>query len=739
MFQMKKELSFALLSIATATSTVSVGKEINLPEKFWNAPAAAERFSAFSASWNGNSLNADQALSSPLAGGFGVKAGVPGAVGKGIKIDEIGGYLHFRGENNINPECAVIRFKVKGKVWNRNESMTLFSILRQSYSIDIVKRKDRLMLALRNLKYLYDTKRAKADPDGDFRRMADVTMKIGDNLSTDKWYTVTAGWDAKKGEAFISLDGKGVAAKIKFPDKDKREFLVFLVGGAIRVNNNPDGLSVPGIYFDELQIYNYPLDKVLAFKQNKPANELLVKTEEGVRKYFHTMSKLQRLGGGWQNLYTWPTLLGCEAQGRQLIQYDDIISNDKSRGSAYVATQLIYGYELLNDYHCLDMAKKCGDFYVAAQSPEGAWLYLYRVKLNKIEGGSIKDEYKLQDSCQSHPLYLLGYLYRITGEKKYFDAMIKTGNFYLKAQNPDGSWSHHYNPKNKRGETCRGLPQGGEINDMAMNDAIDVMVLMYHFTHDRKYIDAIKRAGEWLLKAQLKGPVRGWADQYDNTLKPTWARNFEPPALSWESTKHGLNAMAELYRLSGDKRYRDAMVETLAWLKKTFPNNIMYRYHDHKTGRPIAASMSKIYFLDDPAQLKAFAALSRGKIPKPDKSLISFPSILKRAVYPIKQKQLSKSDLPGMYKETAGLAKMATTSQNEAGVWVYPCYSGSVKSVGAAFIPGQGRLLMQLRYIDVMRTKRGELPLKHRGGIYGYGPGALKNFAVPEGWYNIPW
>ena len=714
-------------------------KTINLPEKFWNAPARPERFSSLSASWNGNSLNADKSLSSPLAGGFGVKAGIPGAAGNGVVIDKIGGYLHFRGEDNLNPESAVVRFKVKGKVWDSNKSLTLFSALRESYSIDIVKRKNRLMLVLRNLEYLYNAKRAKADPDGDFRRMADVTMQIDKKLDADKWYTVVAGWDIKKGEAFISLDGKGELSKMKFPEQDKREFLVFLIGGAVRVNNNPDGLGFPGVAFDELQIYNYPLDKILAFKAKEPAGELLIRTEQGVRKYFKTMSKLQRMGGGWQNLYTWPTLIGCEAQGRQLMQYDDKISNDKSRASAYVASQLIYGYELLNDYHCLDMARKCGDFYVAAQSPEGAWLYLYRVKLNKVEGGSVKDEYKLQDSCQSHPLYLLGYLYRITGEKKYLETMKKAGNFYLKAQNPDGSWSHHYNPAKQRGETCRSLPQGGEVNDLAMNDAIDVMILMYHFTKDRKYIDAIKRAGEWLLKAQLKGPVRGWADQYDNTLTPTWARNFEPPALSWESTGHGLKAMAELYRLSGDKRYRDAIVETLEWLKKTFPDNIMYRYHDYKNGRPIAATMDKVYYLDDPKQVKAYAALFRGKIPKPDKKLASFYNILDRAVYPVSEKAMNKADLPGIRKQTEWLAKRATNTQNEAGVWVYPCYSGSVKSVGAAFIPGQGRLMMQLRYIDAMRTMRGELPLKHRGGIYSHGPGSLKNFTVPEGWYNIPW
>ena len=47
--------------------------------------------------------------------------------------------------------------------------------------------------------------------------------------------------------------------------------------------------------------------------------------------------------------------------------------------------------------------------------------------------------------------------------------------------------------------------------------------------------------------------------------------------------------------------------------------------------------------------------------------------------------------------------------------------------------------MMQLRYIDVMRMMRGELPLHYRGGIYTHGEGNMRNFAWPSGWYDIPW
>ena len=59
--------------------------------------------------------------------------------------------------------------------------------------------------------------------------------------------------------------------------------------------------------------------------------------------------------------------------------------------------------------------------------------------------------------------------------------------------------------------------------------------------------------------------------------------------------------------------------------------------------------------------------------------------------------------------------------------------------MGAGFIPGQGRLFMLLRYLDVMKTERGELARVYRGGIYPHGEGTMRTFAWPSGWYNVPW
>ena len=108
-------------------------------------------------------------------------------------------------------------------------------------------------------------------------------------------------------------------------------------------------------------------------------------------------------------------------------------------------------------------------------------------------------------------------------------------------------------------------------------------------------------------------------------------------------------------------------------------------------------------------------------------------------VYPVVEKDISDSELDKMLKLTEKTGKMATGTQNKDGLWVYPRYADKVYSVGAGFIPGQGRLFMMLRYIDVLKMRRGEIERRYRGGIYPHGEGEMRTFAKPVKWFDVPW
>lgn len=753
---MKPIASLAFLGIA---ATAAFSAEVTIPESFWRAPAQTGRFVTLAAGWDGvadftdeertrssNGINGDLnnarfsanfALSSPLAGGYGIRPLIDGAHGQGVVVTEPGGYLHFVGESNLNPDVATVRFMTKGGFWERGQMMTLFSARRETFSIEIVKKPAALALILRKFKGSPDEKEKKLGAY--WSTISEVVCPLPEDFDAQAWHSVLASWDAKAGTGLIALDGAGERGRLEFP-RDKRGALVIFLGSAAKVgaySYSQDGLSIAGSAFDELQIQSRHLEDLLAFEKLPAPPPRLVKAERGARAYFSTLEKLQRFGG-WQNMYSWPTLLGGDAQGRELISYGNVISNDKSRGTAVVASGLLYGYEIFNDHHYLDLARKAADFYVAAQSPEGGWIYIYEIEVNGVKARE-KPEYKFQDSVQSHPIYLLSYIHRLTGDRKYHDAVSRAGEFYLKAQNPDGSWSHHYDMDAQCGRTARGLPNGGEINDLAMNDAIDVMTLMWHLTKDRRYIDAMKRAGDWLLKAQLGGAVAGgWAQQYDDRLRPVWAREFEPPAMSRTASEDASAALATLYRLSGDERYRAAIGACRDRFADKAKSGRMYDYYEIETGRPVVAHRNKIYHLDDDEEAAAYAAFFRG-VPARDWSVPNIDGILKSAVYPIVEKPLDEAGAGQMLKLTTSRGALAADTQNEAGMWVFPKVADAIHSVGAAFVPGHARALMLLQYVEAARTARGELPLVYRGGSYPHGLGGLKNLALPSGWHEVPW
>ncbi len=705
-------------------------KTVTIPQSFWDKPVAVDDYTVLTAGFNSKTLPiaADYALGAKGIGGGQYQAGEQGRFGLAVATTKLGGFLRFAGGSNLSPAAATVRMFVKGKFLAGKKPKTFFSALGPDYSVAVIKYQDSLALELRKLLY---------HPSQGNRLICSVKMPIA-KLVGDKWYSVVASWDRNKRQGAIFLDGKGLSGKLTFPE-NTREFLCFNLASGARAKNFPDGLSMPGSMFDELQVYNGWYEDILKpVKKLSDADEKKLKAMlQAVRNYGHVAEKLQRWGG-WENLYTWPNMFGSEAQGRGLIQYPECISNDKSHSTALIAARLLYAWQVMGDYRFYDLAKRSCDFFLAAQSKQGYWVNGYRMTVNGIEPKH-DEKFKFQDSVQSHPIFLLGYFYRISGEKKYLAAAKKAGELYLKYQNPDGSWSHHGNAVKKIGETARGLPQGGEINDLACNDSIDVMVFMYHLTGESKYIKAIKRLGDWMIKAELKGTkVRGWAQQYDNKMKPTDARHFEPPAMSAAGTGESIMALVELYRLSKDRKYLKVIEECRDWFKKQFPNG-MYQYYEYESGRPVAYWNRKIYYLDDPKQLAFIKTVPINMTNIRLNKLPSFDYVLKTADdYKFPQKYTEK-EMRAMQKYINKNATMGLDTISKDGLWLRPWMSNFPASLGQGFTLSQGRLLWMINWIEATRMLKGEIPPVQRGGTFRPGTIEIKRLAWPGNWYDVDW
>ena len=177
----------------------------------------------------------------------------------------------------------------------------------------------------------------------------------------------------------------------------------------------------------------------------------------------------------------------------------------------------------------------------------------------------------------------------------------------LNAQYPNGAWSANYDrfpekpPRPKRypvkkasyPETwSRTWPKDFTgcyvLNDNVVPDMIVTLLRAHEIYGDRRYLDSARKAGDFLILAQMPDPQPAWAQQYDRDMHPVWDRAFEPPAISGAESQTVLDVLMKLYRVAPDRRYLDAVGRALVYLDRSqLPAGRLARFYELKTNRPL--------------------------------------------------------------------------------------------------------------------------------------------------------
>lgn len=126
------------------------------------------------------------------------------------------------------------------------------------------------------------------------------------------------------------------------------------------------------------------------------------------------------------------------------------------------------------------------------------------------------------------------------------------------------------------------------FNDGNISSLIETLLLASRFENNDKLRDAAQRAGEFILAAQMPDPQPAWAQQYDDDMKPVWARKFEPPAISGGESQSIIASLMDLYLETGDARFLKPIPPALAWFEKSaLPDGSLARFYELKTNRPL--------------------------------------------------------------------------------------------------------------------------------------------------------
>jgi hypothetical protein len=175
----------------------------------------------------------------------------------------------------------------------------------------------------------------------------------------------------------------------------------------------------------------------------------------------------------------------------------------------------------------------------------------------------------------------------------------------LEAQYPNGAWPQRYDgkPRNpadfpvKRAEYPKDYPRtypkvnyAGHytFNDHTIYDCVGVMLDAYHRFGKAEHLASARKAGDFMILAQMPEPQPAWAQQYNANMEPAWARIFEPPAITGGESVSVLRGLLDLYLETGDDKYLKPIPPALAWYKRSaIAPNTWARYYELQTNKPI--------------------------------------------------------------------------------------------------------------------------------------------------------
>jgi hypothetical protein len=121
-----------------------------------------------------------------------------------------------------------------------------------------------------------------------------------------------------------------------------------------------------------------------------------------------------------------------------------------------------------------------------------------------------------------------------------------------------------------------------------MSNCIDTLLLAWETYQEDQYLTAAKRAGEFLIRAQLPAPQPAWAQQYDAQMQPCWCRAFEPPAVSGGESQKIILSLLALYEATKDRKFLAPIPPALDYLEKSeLPGDKLARFYELRTNRPI--------------------------------------------------------------------------------------------------------------------------------------------------------
>ena len=289
-------------------------------------------------------------------------------------------------------------------------------------------------------------------------------------------------------------------------------------------------------------------------------------------------------------------------------------------GTPSVGMALLAAYEATRDTLFLNGAVDAAHALAWGQLASGGWDYRiefdagqsnrwhYRRDLERgdVQTDDRRNRTTLDDNTTQSALQLLMRVDKTLGfEDAKIHRAVQFGlDALLKAQYPNGAWPQRFEafpdpekfpikkaryPKTwSRTHPDTRCVDYYTFNDNAIADVIETLIEAHAIYGDARYLDAAIRGGDFMLLAQMPAPQPAWAQQYNLAMEPTWARRFEPPAITGGESFGVMQTLLDLYIQTGMQRFLDPIPPALDWAKRSrLADGRIARFYELQTNRPL--------------------------------------------------------------------------------------------------------------------------------------------------------
>ena len=294
-------------------------------------------------------------------------------------------------------------------------------------------------------------------------------------------------------------------------------------------------------------------------------------------------------------------------------------------GTPAVGDAYLRAHQVTQDQKFLEHARLAAEALAYGQLESGGWHYSIDFDpqtdrhLRRAIAPTLNEQQKAKrrnvttfddDTTQSCVRFLMALVQTAGESKDPRDGRIREALDYalagmLRAQYPNGAWPQGYlgkpfNPTDhplKRAsfpDDWRQLPKVKDywfhytLNDHSHTRCVATMLEAHRRFGGAKYLEAVKRAGDFLIQAQLPDPQPAWAQQYTFDMLPAWARKFEPPSVCSSESAGALRTLVDIHLATADEKYLAPIPAAVEWFKRSrLPDGRWSRFYELKTNKPL--------------------------------------------------------------------------------------------------------------------------------------------------------